>query len=84
MKQGQLGAGLHQLGGALETGLSEVDIIISISLRYLVDLLKECQIEILLNFNRNFLFVSIPVFVYVSSIAVGALLVVKMFLNIKR
>ena len=72
MKQGQLGAGLHQLGGALETGLSEVDIIISISLRYLVDLFNECQIEILLNFNRNFLFVSIPFFVYVSSIAIGS------------
>ena len=49
MKQGQLGAGLHQLGGALETGLSEVDVIISISLRYLVDLFNECQSEILLN-----------------------------------
>ena len=72
MKQGQLGAGLHQLGGALETGLSEVDIIISISLRYLVDLFNECQIEILLNFNRNVLFVSISFFVYVSSIAIGS------------
>ena len=72
MKQGQLGAGLHQLGGALETGLSEVDIIISVSLRYLVDLFNECQIKILLNFNRNFLSVSIPFFVYVSSIAIGS------------
>ena len=31
MKQGQLGAGLHHLGGALESGLSEVFITICIT-----------------------------------------------------
>ena len=84
MKQGQLGAGLHQLGGALETGLSEVDIIISISLRYLVDLFNECQIEILLNFNRNFCLLAFPSLYMLVQSLLGALLVVKMFLNIKR
>ena len=35
MKQGQLGAGLHHLGGALESGLSEVFITICITNLYL-------------------------------------------------
>ena len=35
MKQGQLGAGLHHLGGALESGLSEVFITICIKNLYL-------------------------------------------------